>query len=495
MQMNKKSKADSGEKFKALTRSQAVIEFDPSGRIIDVNDNFLAVVGYSRDALIGQHHKVLMPLNERETSAYKQFWSDLASGKEHSGQFRRISASGSSIWLSASYMPVFAGGSDRVVSVIKVATDITETMMTAAASKAQIDAISRSQAVIHFDTQGNILYANENFCQAMGYSLSEIEGKHHSMFVSEKDLGPKYNASWDRLRAGQFEAGEFHRLDKGGRDVYIQATYNPIFDAEGKTSGIVKFATDITKTVEDRERRARISKDIDADLLGIQEEVNTLARQAQHAADSSAETSSNVENVATGSSQMADSVQEISQQIVRAGAISNEAVERSRSATHFMEQLAASAQKITNVVNLISDIAAQTNLLALNATIEAARAGEAGKGFAVVASEVKALANQSAKATEEITAQIADVQNNTQGATDAISLVEKVIEEVNSISLSISGAIEEQTTVTHDISQNMMSASQAVQNINQSFELVAASSQRIQTASEKVKGLSASLAS
>ena len=124
-----------------------------------------------------------------------------------------------------------------------------------------------------------------------------------------------------------------------------------------------------------------------------------------------------------------------------------------------------------------------------------ARAGEAGKGFAVVASEVKALANQSAKATEEITAQIADVQNNTQGATDAISLVEKVIEEVNSISLSISGAIEEQTTVTHDISQNMMSASQAVQNINQSFELVAASSQRIQTASEKVKGLSASLAS
>tara|TARA_Y100001947_G_C10199241_1_gene244245 strand:- start:87 stop:665 length:579 start_codon:yes stop_codon:yes gene_type:complete len=192
---------------------------------------------------------------------------------------------------------------------------------------------------------------------------------------------------------------------------------------------------------------------------------------------------------------MADSVQEISQQIVRAGAISNEAVERSRSATHFMEQLAASAQKITNVVNLISDIAAQTNLLALNATIEAARAGEAGKGFAVVASEVKALANQSAKATEEITAQIADVQNNTQGATDAISLVEKVIEEVNSISLSISGAIEEQTTVTHDISQNMMSASQAVQNINQSFELVAASSQRIQTASEKVKGLSASLAS
>ncbi|MAP94974.1 MAG: chemotaxis protein [Ponticaulis sp.] len=491
----KSGRADIGEKFKALTRSQAVIEFTPDGVITSANENFLAVVGYALDEVVGQHHSMFVREDERASLAYRAFWSELASGEAKSGEFLRVGKSDNTIWLSASYMPVFAPNSSRVLSVMKVATDITRTKMTAAASRAQTDAINRSQAVIQFDLDGTILLANENFCKAVGYTMDEIRGRHHSMFVSEQDRGPEYDRFWAELRDGKYQSAEYHRIGKGGRDVYIQATYNPILDAEGKPQGVIKFATDITAMVKDRERRAETSREIDNDLTDIQEEVTSLAAQAQQAAASSGETNANVESVAAGSSQMAGSVSEISERVTRASAIANDAVEKSRSAAQYMQRLTGSADQITNVVKLISDIAAQTNLLALNATIEAARAGEAGKGFAVVASEVKALAGQSAKATEEISAQISDVQSATSGATEAIGLVEAVIEEFNTISLTISGAVEEQATVTQDISTNMQSASTAVNQIASSFEGVAASTERIRLAADKVKDRSMLLAS
>lgn len=490
-----KGRADLGEKYMALTRSQAIIEFDTTGRILFANDIFLSVVGYSLSEVVGQHHSIFVTEEERNSSEYQNFWANLASGKPNSGEFHRKGKDGSDIWLSASYMPVTAEGSSHVKSIIKVASDITVTKATAAASKAQTDAINRSQAVIHFDTHGNIMFANENFCKTLGYSLDEIRGRHHSMFVAEADKGPEYEKFWQDLRAGKYQSAEYHRIGKNNKDVYIQATYNPIYDANGEVKGVVKFATDVTAMVIDRKRRADISVEIDRDLSAIQEEVTTLAAQAQQAATSSTETNHSVESVAAGSTQLADSVTEISQRVARAGEIANEAVAKSHTAADFMRALSQSADKISNVVSLISDIAEQTNLLALNATIEAARAGEAGKGFAVVASEVKALAGQSARATDEITAQILDVQSSTSGASEAISLVEKVIEEMNSISMTISGAVEEQATVTQDISSNMHNASTAVGHISSSFDAVAAATERIRDASEKVKDRSAALAS
>lgn len=490
-----KGRADSGEKFAALARSQAIIEFDTTGTILNANNNFLSVVGYSLNEIVGRHHSMFVTDVERHSSAYTHFWSDLAAGKPSTGEFHRKAKDGSNVWLSASYMPVIAEGGDKVKSIIKVATDITETKMTAAAAKAQTDAINRSQAVIHFDLDGTIVFANENFCKAVGYTLEEIRGRHHSIFVPESDQGPEYKRFWDELRCGKYQTAEYHRIGKNNKDVYIQATYNPIYDANGVVKGVVKFATDVSAMVEDRKRRAAISTEIDLDLQSIQEEVTTLAAQAQQAAASSTETNHSVESVATGSTQLASSVNEISQRVARAGSIANDAVSKSHTAADFMRSLSKTADQISNVVNLISDIAEQTNLLALNATIEAARAGEAGKGFAVVASEVKALAGQSAKATEEITAQILQVQSSTGGAADAIAMVEKVIEEMNSISLTISGAVEEQATVTNDISSNMREASTAVGHIAASFDLVAAATERIRDAAEKVKERSAALAS
>ena len=486
-------KVGSAEKMKALAGSQAIIEFTTTGEIVDANDNFLSVVGYSRDEVIGKHHSMFMDASERGTSQYKQFWTDLASGRPSTGEFRRIAKNGSDIWLAASYMPVLTSNG-TVASVMKVATDITATKIESAASKAQIDAINRSQAVIHFDLDGTILSANENFLSVMGYALGEIRGKHHSIFVPKDDQGPEYKKFWSDLRQGRYQEAEYRRLGKNGRDVYIQATYNPIFDATGKPVGVVKFATDVSQRVAERHRRQQLSRDIDHNLTGILEELNSLAAQAQQAAASSSETNSNVENVAAGATQLSHSVSEISARVSRAGEIAGNAVSRSQAAVSHIGKLSESTAQISQVLKFISEIAEQTNLLALNATIEAARAGEAGKGFAVVASEVKTLAGQSAKATEDIRAQIEAVLSATNGATDAIGLVESVIQELSTISMTISGAVEEQATVTNDISSNMQSASAAVNQIANSFSAVAASTERIRMSSDKVKAQSEALA-
>ena len=489
-----KTSSASVEKLAALSKSQGMIEFDTTGKILDANDNFLKVVGYARAEVIGKHHSMFLSDAQKTAPAYASFWSSLSAGHDQSGEFQRFGKNGKEIWLSASYMPVLKGKNSTVLSVIKVATDITETKQKLATFEGQIAAINRSQAVIHFDLNGNILSANENFCEALGYKESEIKGKHHSMFVTEADKGPAYKKFWAELGEGKFQAAEYLRIGKAGREVYIQASYNPVFDANGKPVGVVKFATDVSARVAERKRRAAVAREIDMDLSSIQAAVAQVVGQANQSANASRETSTNVENVATGSSQLADSVQEISQQVGRAGNISNEAVVKTRNASQFMDTLSRSAEQITSVVKLISDIAAQTNLLALNATIEAARAGDAGKGFAVVASEVKALANQSAKATEDIGKQIADVQKATSGAIEAIGLVEQVIEEVNTISLAISGSVEEQTTVTRDISQNMMSANHAVLSITDGFEEIASATQLIKSSADKLKDLSSSLA-
>ena len=482
------------DKLAALSAAQGIIEFNTRGIILDANENFLKLVGYSRVEVVGKHHSMFLSEAQKSSHSYADFWSSLDAGRDQSGEFQRFGKNGKEIWLSASYMPVRRGNKGIVLSVVKVATDITATVQKLATFEGQIAAINRSQAVIHFDLDGTIVSANQNFCEAMGYSEAEIKGKHHSMFVTEADKGPEYKKFWAELGEGNFQSAEYKRIGKGGREVYIQASYNPVFDANGKPVGVVKFATDVTARVVERRRRAGVANEIDIDLTSIQAAVAQVVGLANESAAASRKTSTNVENVAAGSSQLADSVQEISQQVVRAGGISSEAVAKTRNASQFMETLSRSAGQITSVVKLISDIAAQTNLLALNATIEAARAGDAGKGFAVVASEVKALATQSAKATEDIGKQIADVQKATSGAIEAIGLVEQVIEEVNSISLAISGSVEEQTAVTRDISANMHSANSAVMGITDGFDQIASATELIKTSADKLKNLSTSLA-
>tara|TARA_X000000950_G_scaffold243510_2_gene298898 strand:- start:245172 stop:246602 length:1431 start_codon:yes stop_codon:yes gene_type:complete len=473
----------------ALDQSQAIIEFSPDGVIRYANSNFLQTVGYSLDEILGKHHSLFVTPQEREAPEYKAFWASLKAGKFQSAEYRRIGKGGKDVWIQASYNPIL-NNDGQVVGVMKIASDTTAEKIISAENAGQIAALNRSQAVIHFTPEGEILFANDNFLHAVGYTLEEIKGRHHSMLVYEDDQGAEYEKFWQALRHGEFQSAEYKRKAKGDRDIYINATYNPIFDQDGKVFKVVKFATDETERV----KRRLALREIDGDLSRIQEAIDQVSDQIKTSLASSRDTASGVENVASGSSQLAASVQDISQQLSQAEKVSGEAVSKSRTATEFINSLTNSAEQINSVVKLISDIAAQTNLLALNATIEAARAGEAGKGFAVVASEVKQLASQSANATGEITSQIQTVQNATREASEAILSIEEVIRGVNDISMSIAGTMEEQAAVTSDISGNMSHASKAVTDITDSFEAISISIQDIQETANKLKQMSASIA-
>ncbi|WP_275557280.1 methyl-accepting chemotaxis protein [Pseudoalteromonas sp. J010] len=231
----------------AIEQTQAVIEFDPNGNIITANPLFLDAVGYKLTEVQGQHHQIFMDNNEALSSQYIAFWQALRQGLHQSGEFKRVTKTGQTLWIQATYTPIRDESGD-VYKIIKYASDITATKLASFDSAGQIAAINRSQAVIEFDLQGNILKANQNFLSTMGYKEEEVIGQHHRLFVAEDYAqSTEYKAFWQRLQQGQFESGEFHRLAKGGKEVWISATYNPILDEQGKPLKVVKFATDITK--------------------------------------------------------------------------------------------------------------------------------------------------------------------------------------------------------------------------------------------------------
>lgn len=238
---------ETSPKLKALDRSQAVIEFKPDGTILTANENFLATVGYSLAEIQGRHHSLFVDAAEREGAEYRDFWASLAKGEFRRAEYKRIGKGGREIWLQASYNPVL-GRNGRTVSVVKVATDITVEKLRTADNLSQIEAIGRSQGVIEFALDGTILTANANFLDLVGYSLAEVTGQHHRMFVdpNERDGAP-YRAFWEALGRGTFQAGEFRRLGQGGREIWLQANYNPIYDPSGKLTKVVKFASDITE--------------------------------------------------------------------------------------------------------------------------------------------------------------------------------------------------------------------------------------------------------
>jgi len=325
--------------------------------------------------------------------------------------------------------------------------------------------------------------------------LNEIQGKHHSLFVdpAEKD-GVAYREFWAALRRGEYHAAEYRRIGKGGREVWIQASYNPILDADGRPFKVVKFANYITAQVQERERRIALGRQVDLDLGRISLAIASASSQATQAAGASSQASANVQAMASGAEQLVASVQEIARQTANATRITATSVEQATRANQVVSELVGAAERIDKVIKLITDIARQTNLLALNATIEAARAGEAGKGFAVVANEVKGLANQTAQATDEISAQITQVQSAANEAADAIGAMTKTIAQINEISGAIAAAVEEQDAVTREMSSNMQVAATGVISISQGMSDIAEATNAAEQATQKVKESSHALA-
>ncbi len=499
----------------AINKVQAVIEFSLDGTIQDANKNFLDAMGYTLNEIRGQHHALFVDPAYRESPEYKRFWEKLGRGEFDAGQYKRIAKGGREVWIQASYNPIF-DGSGKPFKVVKFATDVTRQKLQNSDYEGQIAAISKSQAVIEFGLDGKILAANENFLKALGYSLDEVKGRHHAIFVDPAyRQSSEYKMFWEKLGRGEFDAGQYKRVAKDGAEIWIQASYNPILDLNGHPCKVVKYATDITASVKASQalqqavtqvqRVVEAAKDNDLSdrvpLDGKKGEIATLCNGVNGLIDTLSEVIANIktsvrevssaaaeismsttdlsqrteeqaatlEQTSASMEQMAVTVKknaENAQQANQSAGTTRDVADRGgqvvAKAVDAMARIEESSRKISDIIGVIDEIARQTNLLALNAAVEAARAGEAGRGFAVVASEVRNLAQRSSQAAKDIKDLI--TSSNTE-VKDGVDLVNKAGAALTEIVESI----KKVATIVSDIAAASAEQAAGIEQVNKAL--------------------------
>lgn len=506
--------ADAKSVMEAMNKSQAIIEFALDGTVLTANENFCRALGYTLPEIIGKHHRIFVDPIDSQSGDYTAFWAKLSRGEFDQRQYKRIRKDGGEVWIEASYNPVFRRG--KPYKIVKFATDITAQRLKAAEDAGKLNAISRAQAVIEFTPGGEILTANENFLKTLGYNLSEVQGRHHAMFCDPAYVkSDSYRDFWSRLGAGEFFSDEFMRIGQGGRKVYIQASYNPIFDMSGKVFKVVKFATDVTERVTNVEQLASalqamssgdLTQEIRAPFLPalerlradfngtssklrsamqtISENAGAIAAASQQIQSASNDLSKRTEQQAASIEETAAALEEITTTVADSSHRAQEAgllVRRTKeSAEHSghvvghavdaMSKIEQSAREIASIIGVIDEIAFQTNLLALNAGVEAARAGEAGKGFAVVAQEVRELAQRSAKAAREIkeliNASNGHVKSGVTLVGDTGRALEEIVTQVVQVDSNVGAIVEaskEQATGLKEINTAVNTMDQGTQ--------------------------------
>lgn len=519
--------------LQALDRSLAIIEFEPNGTIRTANENFCRALGYSLDEIKGRHHSMFLEPEFAASAEYAAFWAKLGRGEFDAREYKRIGKGGREIWIQASYNPVVSRNG-RVTKVIKVATDITQAKIKSAEDAAKIAAISRSQACIEFSVDGAIQTANENFLATMGYTLDEIRGKHHSLFVDPAFASTsEYSRFWERLRAGEFFSEEFQRVGKGGKQVWIQASYNPLFDLKGKVYKVVKFATDITDRVHAvntlasglsklasgdlkqeivqpfppalERLRTDFNRSIAAlgDVLSVVDETagsvatgtseiseasSNLSKRTEQQAASLEETAAALEQITATVKRTADGTRQAHQSMNSAkdGAEqSGKVVEQAVGAMAAIEQ---SSKEITQIIGVIDEIAFQTNLLALNAGVEAARAGEAGRGFAVVASEVRALAQRSAEAAKQIKGLIMQSTTQVSSGVELVASTGRSLRDIITQVNSVAAVIGDINASTNEQATSLSEVNTAINQLDQITQQNAAMVEQATAASTSING-------
>ncbi|KAI93808.1 diguanylate cyclase [Rhodomicrobium udaipurense JA643] len=528
----------------ASQRLRAIIEFTLDGHVITANPNYLNIMGFTLNEIVGQHHSMLVDPEIRGSEAYRSFVQKFERAEFFRGEGKRIAKGGREVWIAASYNPVF-DHNGKPVKIVAHVTDITEQKKANLNYEAQLAAINKNQVVIEFSLDGKVLHANENFMMATGYTLEEIRGRDHDIFLDQDLRGSnEVRAIWDRLRSGEAYSGQFRRIGKNGRVFWLQASYNPVLDFNGKPMKIVEFATDITqqkiteaqlvKTVADIRSVIQAAKESDltrrvpidgknGDLhelsLGINgflDEMsaiigsilnasstiaaataeiatgtNDLSQRTEQQASSLEETAASMEEMASTIRNNADNAGRANQFSVNARTLASDGGSVVAKAVTAMSAIEHSSNKISDIISVIDEIAFQTNLLALNAAVEAARAGDAGKGFAVVASEVRSLAQRSSVAAKDIKALIVEsgrqVKDGVKLVADTGTALQEIVASINGaadIVSEIAAATKEQSTGVSEINKAVAQMDQMTQQNAALVEEAAASSRTLQSEAE-----------
>ena len=535
----------------AMSRTTPIIHFDLDGRVTYANEMFLRASGYKLAEIRGQHHRMFVDADQRDTPAYREFWAKLRAGETQSAQYKRQGKDGKPLWVQATYYPILDSfGNAR--KVIKHTVDVTAQMLERANGQGQLEAISKAQAVLELALDGTVIGANPNFLNAFGYSLEDVRGRHHSMFVDAtvRDSA-EYRALWSKLTRGEYDAGQYKCVARDGREVWIQASFNPILDAAGKPFKIVEYATDVTQQLSFSEQlRAAVNEtrgvvsaaaggDLGRRILltgksgdiaelsrGVNELIEVMMQLIQQIKETAGEVQLAAEEISTGNGnlsartasqassleetassmeEMADTVRQTAENAASANQLAIEACAQAEkggavvgAAVAAMNGINHSSSKIADIIGVIDEIAFQTNLLALNAAVEAARAGEQGRGFAVVASEVRSLAGRSATAAKEIKALIQD-------SVARVSEGSRLVDESGRTLEGIVGAVKKVTTIVAEIASASREQSAGIEQVNRAVmqmdegtqqnaalvEEAAASSESIL---ERVQGLNAMIA-
>lgn len=520
------------DQLNAISASNAMIEFNLDGTIINANENFLQTMGYKLDEIQNKHHRIFCQEDLVKSNEYALFWEKLNQGEFLSETFKRVTKSGKEVYLQATYNPI-KDHKGKTYKIIKFATDVTAEKMRTVNYEGQLKAINESNAVIEFNMDGTIISANENFLKTTKYTLKEVKGFHHRMFC-EPDYTNSldYKLFWEKLNRGEFIEESFRRVDKNGKIIHLQATYNPINDLNGKPYKVVKYAIDITQQKKETEATERAAKEVSRVINALEkgdltqrysikskgelgkmgeslnhalsklgELIGTIKTSAESLGAAGIQMSSSSQEMSEASTEQATSVEEISssmeqmlaniqqnndnaQQTLKIAQLAAEEIIESNKA---VDNTVVSMKTITDKITIIEEITRQTNMLALNAAVEAARAGEHGRGFNVVATEVRKLAERSRIAANEINTVSFESVDIAQKSSDYLRNVVPNIQKTSTLVQDISASSIEQNIGAEQVNSAIQQLNHVVQRNASTAEQVAASAQELGSQASMLK--------